>query len=107
MTKPGVVFVGAAQLGLPTVTPSRVPSMSAWAFAAPATSFTDTASGVALIISTVVEGPFCFDLFAADAWGAKRNPTAKLNKTTPDRHAAPLRRSANHDHVPPILTRLV
>ena len=71
MTKPGVVFVGAAQEGLPTVTPRRVPSTNAWAFAAAATSLTETASGGPLMTSMLVEGAFDRDFLAsAIGWGA-------------------------------------
>jgi hypothetical protein len=84
ITNPGVVFVGAAHDGLPTVTPRRVPSIRAWAFAAAATSFTETASGGPLITSIVVVGHLAF-LFAAVAEDAGKNPTTKLNNATTHR----------------------
>jgi hypothetical protein len=78
MTKPGVVFVGAAQDGLPTVAPRRFPSIRAWAFAAAATSFTETASGGPLITSIVVVGALDRDFLAEAAEGRASSAMAKV-----------------------------
>jgi hypothetical protein len=85
ITNPGVVFVGAAHDGLPTVTPRRVPSIRAWAFAAAATSFTETASGGPLITSIVVGVALDFDFFARACGGENTNPKAAMALTATPR----------------------
>jgi hypothetical protein len=83
MTKPGVVFVGAAHEGLPTEIPSRVPSANAWAFAAAATALAETASGGPLITSSVVVGALDFDFLAGVVCSANTNrqPTIRAKVT--------------------------